>query len=100
LINSLIKKENGINPFLTVMNFKISFKTWLKFARLELNDIVRRNSGKLSIDESKKFEVEIDVEHLSEYTSEEDKFSDADSSNHRGSVDNHSESDKDTSFKR
>lgn len=80
------------------MNFKISFKTWLKFAKLELNDIIRRNSGKLSTDESKKFEVEIDVEHFSEYTSEEDKFSDADSSNHKGSIDNHSESDKDTPY--
>ena len=33
IFNSIVKKENGVNPFLTVMNFKISFKTWLKFAR-------------------------------------------------------------------
>ena len=33
IFNSIIKKENGVNPFLTVMNFKISFKTWMKFAR-------------------------------------------------------------------
>jgi hypothetical protein len=33
IFNSIVKKENGVNPFLTVMNFKISFKTWMKFAR-------------------------------------------------------------------
>lgn len=33
IFNSIIKKENGVNPFLTIMNFKISFKTWMKFAR-------------------------------------------------------------------
>ena len=33
IFNSIIKKENGVNPFLTVMNFKISYKTWLKYAR-------------------------------------------------------------------
>jgi len=32
-----VKKENGVNPFLTIMNFKISFKTWMKFARKGLN---------------------------------------------------------------
>lgn len=32
--NSIIKKENGVNPFLTMMNFKISFKTWVKVARI------------------------------------------------------------------
>lgn len=36
IFNSLIKKENGVNPFLTVMNFKISFKTWLKVAKVQL----------------------------------------------------------------
>ena len=36
IFNSLIKKENGVNPFLTVMNFKISYKTWLKVARTTL----------------------------------------------------------------
>lgn len=36
IFNSLIKKENGVNPFLTVMNFKISYKTWLKVARIQL----------------------------------------------------------------
>ena len=33
IYNSIIKKENQVNPFLTVMNFKISYKTWLKVAR-------------------------------------------------------------------
>jgi len=38
IFNSIIKKENGVNPFLTVMNFKITFKTWLKYANFKLND--------------------------------------------------------------
>ena len=33
----IIKKENGMNPFLTIMNLKISFKTWLKHARNIIN---------------------------------------------------------------
>ena len=37
IFNGIIKKENGVNPFLTVMYFKISFKTWLKVARSELD---------------------------------------------------------------
>jgi hypothetical protein len=37
IFNSIISKKNGINPFLTIMNFKISFKTWLKHARNIIN---------------------------------------------------------------
>jgi hypothetical protein len=36
IFKSIVKKENGVNPFLTVMNFKISFKTWLKSARKKI----------------------------------------------------------------
>ena len=36
IYNSIIKKENQVNPFLTVMNFKISYKTWLKAAKTNL----------------------------------------------------------------
>jgi len=38
IYNCIIKKENGVNPFLTVMNFKISFKTWIKFARKKVKE--------------------------------------------------------------
>ena len=38
IFNSIIKKENGVNPFLTVMNFKISFKTWIKIARIKMKE--------------------------------------------------------------
>jgi hypothetical protein len=38
IFNSIIKKENGVNPFLTVMNFKISFKTWIKYARIKMKE--------------------------------------------------------------
>jgi hypothetical protein len=37
IFNSIIKKENGVNPFLTIMNFRVSFRTWLKVAREELD---------------------------------------------------------------
>lgn len=33
ILNGIIKKENQVNPFLTNMNFKISYKTWLKAAK-------------------------------------------------------------------
>lgn len=31
--HALVKKENGVNPFLTVMNFRITFRAWSKAAR-------------------------------------------------------------------
>lgn len=46
IFNSIIKKENGVNPFLTVMNFKISFKTWMKFARKAMKDKETENAGR------------------------------------------------------
>lgn len=76
LIDNLVKKENGINPFLTIMNFKISFKTWLKFARKELDEIVRIDSGledKCNHPDMK-IGVEIDIEHFEEYTSDEEVY--------------------------
>ena len=33
LYQELINKAGGFNPFLTEMNYKITFKTWLRFAR-------------------------------------------------------------------
>jgi hypothetical protein len=38
IFDRIIRKQNSVNPFLAVMNFKISFKTWAKAARAELND--------------------------------------------------------------
>jgi hypothetical protein len=49
IFDCIIKKENGVNPFLLVMNFKISFKTWLKFAR---NELKKNKNGNSSPDES------------------------------------------------
>lgn len=34
--HALVKKENGVNPFLTVMNFRITFRAWSKTARRRL----------------------------------------------------------------
>lgn len=38
----MIKKQNGVNPFLAIMNYKITFKTWLKYAR----NIIKNRVGK------------------------------------------------------
>ena len=35
---SIVSKKNGVNPFLAVMNFKISVKTWIKHARQNLKN--------------------------------------------------------------
>lgn len=73
-MNNLVKKDTGVNPFLTIMNFRISFKTWLKYARTELEIIERRNSGEENVQSKrdKHYEVEIDKETDYEVTSEED----------------------------
>ena len=69
IFNSIIKKENGVNPFLTVMNFKISFKTWLKSAREELDG---NKWFKISNPGDKKTcKVEVELEEFHEYTSDE-----------------------------
>jgi hypothetical protein len=45
IFNNIIKKENGVNPFLTVMNFKISFKTWLKHSKAKARLQRAREAG-------------------------------------------------------
>lgn len=83
IISNLIKKENGVNPFLTVMNFKISFKTWLKFAREEIQmtycvskDQKEKLLSKRLIEAVRnELVVEIDQEHFVELTSDEDTIS-------------------------
>lgn len=70
IFNSIIKKENGVNPFLTVMNFKISFKTWLNVAREEMD-------GNCNIlctshpNDKKTCKVEVELEEFHEYTSDD-----------------------------
>jgi hypothetical protein len=81
IFNNIIKKENGVNPFLTVMNFKISFKTWLKHskkvAKLERAkdkgiEINPDDCDSLTEKKTKTIFVEIDVEENFEFTSEEE----------------------------
>lgn len=69
IFNSIIKKENGVNPFLTVMNFKISFKTWLKVARMEIDGIQVTKEEK---ENQRIVNVPIEVEEFYEYSSEEE----------------------------
>jgi hypothetical protein len=45
IFDRLVKKNNGYNPFLTKMNFKIAFKTWLKHAKKSLK---AAQDGKIS----------------------------------------------------
>ena len=66
IFNSIIKKENGVNPFLTVMNFKISFKTWLKAAREEIDQGNQSNKvahGNGCSHKNQKVEIEVDEFH-------------------------------------
>jgi hypothetical protein len=85
IYNNIIKKENGVNPFLTVMNFRVSFKTWIKHARKKLKEFRKYRAKEYGeeeyydnyttqIDEDNKqtYRVEIDVEIFNEYTSDED----------------------------
>lgn len=86
----LVKKNNNFNPFLTKMNYKITFKTWLKHAKSIIKK--KTNEAKLAEahklgpaayremslslaedDEKPKFEnVPIEVEIEIEYTSDEE----------------------------
>ena len=68
VFNTIIKKENGVNPFLTVMNFKISYKTWLKHSRKRF----LANEDASSID-MKRYLVPVDIEEIVEYTSDEEE---------------------------
>ena len=57
IYSDLIKKENGVNPFLISMSIRISFKTWLKAAKSELKKraiILLEKTGNLKmLDRSK-----------------------------------------------
>ena len=68
VFNTIIKKENGVNPFLTVMNFMISYKTWLKHSRKQF-----ANYDDSSTIDMKRYMVPVDIEELVEYTSEEEE---------------------------
>lgn len=88
--DQLVKKNNNFNPFLTKMNYKITFKTWLKHAKSiikkRINEVKLAEAQKLGPaayremslslaedDEKPKFEnVPIEVEIEIEYTSEEE----------------------------
>ena len=69
VFNTIIKKENGVNPFLTVMNFKISYKTWLKHSRKRFS----QNLDETSSIDYKRYLVPVDIEEVVEYTSEEEE---------------------------
>jgi len=83
IFKSIIKKENGVNPFLTNMNFKISFKTWIKFAksklRLKAYEMLVASGNQDAINKDaigevkrKIFPVQIEQDEYYSVTSEED----------------------------
>ena len=86
--DALVKKENGVNPFLTVMNFRITFRAWSKAARRRIQKAERARAlkeGELEQDTLDEAEdrtnliaVEIDVENIYSATSEEDEPQDPD----------------------
>lgn len=63
------------------MNFKISFKTWLKVARAELDTGSSSNFNGAS---QKNQEVEIEVEEYHEVTSEDETFDELGVSSYKG----------------
>lgn len=71
IFNAIIKKENGVNPFLTVMNFKISFYTWLKVARATLKGEDKEDS-KNKKENARTVAVEIEVETYHEVTTDDE----------------------------
>ena len=71
IFNAIIKKENGVNPFLTVMNFKISFYTWLKVARATLKGEETEES-KNKKENARTVAVEIEVETYHEITTDDE----------------------------
>lgn len=90
IYNNIVKKENAMNPFLTIMNFKITFRTWLKFAKKKLRAELRKKAHDLnhnfnyiedesSEDEENKkpYAVEIEMEQFYSCTSDEESEADA-----------------------
>ena len=68
LYENLISKENGVNPFLAIMNYKISFKTWLKKTRQNnLEDKVETTPI-----EGRRVKVEIELEEFFSETDDEE----------------------------
>jgi hypothetical protein len=70
--HALVKKENCVNPFLTVMNFRITFRAWSKQARRRIAQLEDAEAKAAVV------AVEIDVENIYSATSEEDEVGDAD----------------------
>jgi hypothetical protein len=75
--DKLINKSNAYNPFLTRMNYKISFKTWLKHAKnIMMKQGLMNKPEHSSVEDSAQpmfYEIAIEVETEIEYTSEEEE---------------------------
>ena len=84
IVQSIAGKGNGFNPFLAVMNFKITVKTWIKHARQNLKKREREKqiqNGEIDPNQPAGIEeplqqftiaVEIEVEELYSETSDEE----------------------------
>lgn len=81
IYNSIIKKENGVNPFLAIMNYKISFKTWVKFAKKNIYNRKKKlgipddmNMSSAQDAQPHKIEVEIELEEFFSETTEDEEI--------------------------
>lgn len=84
IVKSIASKGNGFNPFLAVMNFKITVKTWIKHARKNVKKMERekrvasgeiaQSQGTAEVKEIQQYTigVEIEVHDIFSETSEED----------------------------
>jgi len=80
VVQQVVQTGTSVNPFLTMMYYRISFFTWLNAHRKH-----KEATGKLSPDQKRpqnnfnsaegweKMEVEIEVEEIVEFTSDEDE---------------------------
>lgn len=78
VFDNLTNKGQSVNPFLTLMYYKISFNTWLNAMRKH-NAASLDPDGRNQADETEKknqTEVMIEVEEIVEYTSEEEEEED------------------------
>ena len=86
IVQQIAAKGNGFNPFLIIMNFKITLKTWIKHARQNLKKMEKERklmNGEIvpssttgdqePLLQQYTIEVEIDVEKFMSETSEEDE---------------------------
>lgn len=75
IFDTLVDKNQSVNPFLTMMYFKISFNAWLSWARKKQFEIEHPGKKMRELSKSANVVVQIEVEEIVEVTSEEESES-------------------------